>query len=51
MIRAVGDGSDKGSTEMSDRPADPPLFYERHVFMCINTREAGHKRGCCSEKG
>ena len=36
---------------MSDQPADPPLFYERHVFMCINTREPGHKRGCCSEKG
>ena len=36
---------------MSDRPADPALFYEQHVFMCVNTREPGHKRGCCSEKG
>src|SRR5260370_28738958 len=32
-------------------PADPPLFYRRHVFCCTNTRPPGHPRGCCSEKG
>ena len=32
-------------------PADPPLFYRKHVFCCTNTRPAGHPRGCCSEKG
>ena len=26
-------------------------LYERHVFVCGNTREAGHPRGCCSAKG
>lgn len=26
-------------------------FYERHVFCCTNERPAGHKRGCCKEKG
>ncbi|GMU22897.1 MAG: hypothetical protein AMXMBFR13_29810 [Phycisphaerae bacterium] len=24
--------------------------FERHVFVCTNTREAGHPRGCCSAK-
>ena len=36
---------------MSDNSADPAPFFEHHVFMCTNTREPGHKRGCCSEKG
>ena len=26
----------------------PP--FERHVFVCINERVAGHPRGCCSAK-
>jgi (2Fe-2S) ferredoxin len=26
-------------------------LYERHVFVCGNTREAGHPRGCCAAKG
>jgi (2Fe-2S) ferredoxin len=30
---------------------DPPLFYDRHVFVCTNTRPAGHPRGCCKDKG
>jgi len=37
------------------RPAagteDPPLFYDRHVFVCTNVRPAGHPRGCCKDKG
>ncbi|MBV9863565.1 MAG: (2Fe-2S) ferredoxin domain-containing protein [Alphaproteobacteria bacterium] len=35
---------------MADRPADPPLFYERHIFMCTNTRTEGHPRGSCSAR-
>ena len=31
--------------------SDPPLYFQRHVFCCTNTREPGHKRGCCTEKG
>lgn len=27
-----------------------PLF-ERHVFVCTNTRVDGHPRGCCNAKG
>jgi (2Fe-2S) ferredoxin len=27
-----------------------PLF-ERHVFVCTNTRPDGHPRGCCHAKG
>lgn len=30
---------------------DPPLFFERHVFVCANERPAGHPRGCCKGKG
>jgi len=25
--------------------------YERHIFTCINRREPGDPKGCCSEKG
>jgi (2Fe-2S) ferredoxin len=25
--------------------------YERHVFVCINERQAGHPRGCCKARG
>jgi (2Fe-2S) ferredoxin len=25
--------------------------YERHIFVCINERPAGHPKGCCLEKG
>jgi len=35
---------------MSDAPADPRLFYDRHVFMCTNVRPEGHPRGCCSAR-
>ena len=31
-------------------PADPPLYYRRHVFCCVNERAPGHPRGCCSAK-
>ncbi|MFN3230639.1 MAG: (2Fe-2S) ferredoxin domain-containing protein [Alphaproteobacteria bacterium] len=27
------------------------LFYETHVFCCVNQRRDGHPRGCCAEKG
>ena len=30
--------------------ADPPLYYRRHVFCCVNTRAPDHPRGCCSAK-
>jgi (2Fe-2S) ferredoxin len=30
---------------------DPPLFYQRHVFVCTNERPADHPRGCCKAKG
>jgi (2Fe-2S) ferredoxin len=30
---------------------DPPLFYRKHVFCCVNERPAGHPRGCCKAKG
>ncbi len=36
---------------MIDTPADPELFYKRHVFFCVNQRDADHPRGCCLAKG
>ncbi len=36
---------------MTQAPADPPPYYQRHVFVCTNVRPAGHKRGCCSARG
>jgi (2Fe-2S) ferredoxin len=30
---------------------DPKPFYRQHIFCCTNSREPGHKRGCCAEKG
>jgi (2Fe-2S) ferredoxin len=35
---------------MSDKPADPQLFYEHHIFMCNNVRPEGHPRGCCKAR-
>jgi len=25
--------------------------FEKHIFVCMNTREAGHPRGCCDPSG
>jgi (2Fe-2S) ferredoxin len=33
------------------QPEDPPLYYETHVFACINERPEGHPRGCCKDRG
>lgn len=27
------------------------MRYKRHIFVCINEREPGHRRGSCKEKG
>src|SRR6266550_207894 len=35
---------------MASAPADPPLFYSRHIFCCTNVRPAGHPRGYMREK-
>ncbi len=29
---------------------DPPPYYRKHVFCCINERPEGHPRGCCKDK-
>jgi (2Fe-2S) ferredoxin len=31
--------------------ADPPPYYQSHVFLCTNVRPDGHPRGCCKVKG
>src|SRR5262249_23899993 len=37
----------KRRKKMADAPADPRLFYTRHIFLCNNVRPDGHARGCC----
>lgn len=27
------------------------LYYQTHVFCCVNERPQGHKRGCCKSRG
>lgn len=27
------------------------LFFDTHIFCCLNERAPGHQRGCCKEKG
>ncbi|MEJ0048816.1 MAG: (2Fe-2S) ferredoxin domain-containing protein [Rhodospirillales bacterium] len=27
------------------------IGYKRHVFVCLNEREAGHPKGCCKGRG
>jgi (2Fe-2S) ferredoxin len=29
---------------------DLPLFYDIHIFCCVNERPPKHRRGCCSGK-
>ena len=36
---------------MASRSDDPAPYFETHVFVCVNERPPGHKRGCCKEKG
>ena len=31
--------------------ADPPPFYDAHLFVCTNRRQDGHKRGSCAARG
>ena len=31
--------------------ADPPPYFEAHVFVCCNRRPDGHKRGSCAASG
>lgn len=45
-----------GSTTAQDdrtaiRPPGMDLFYEVHVFCCVNERPPQHRRGCCALKG
>ena len=36
---------------MTAQPRDPAPYYETHVFCCMNQREPGHPRSCCSDRG
>jgi (2Fe-2S) ferredoxin len=31
--------------------ADPPRYYEAHIFACTNRRPDGHRRGSCAARG
>ena len=32
---------------MAENPADPPPFYQHHIFFCTNVRPETHPRGSC----
>ena len=36
---------------MSETSGRTRLYYERHIFCCVNERPADHPRGCCKDKG
>lgn len=38
------------SDTASNGSDDPALFFEKHVFMCMNERMEGHERGSCARK-
>ncbi len=31
--------------------ADPPLYFDFHVFVCVNRRPDGHPKGSCAARG
>ena len=39
----------KPSVEQTAATLTP--YYKAHIFCCINERAAGHRRGCCKERG
>lgn len=50
MTDAVKEAARHEGSASADE-GDPPPFYQRHVFCCVNERPAGHERGCCKAKG
>lgn len=37
--------------EMNDPKGRKQIGFERHIFVCENSRNSDHPRGCCLEKG
>ena len=38
-------------SETAEPAQEELLFYDVHIFCCVNERPPTHKRGCCSLKG
>ena len=38
-------------SEAVEQAQEEALFYDVHIFCCVNERPPTHKRGCCSLKG
>jgi (2Fe-2S) ferredoxin len=37
---------------LAERTAqDPPLYFDFHVFVCVNRRPDSHPKGSCAERG
>ena len=36
---------------VNEQPGNPPPFYDRHVFVCVNERPEDDPRGCGKRKG
>jgi (2Fe-2S) ferredoxin len=39
------------NTPSRRHPADPPRFFDAHLFVCCNRRPDGHRRGSCAARG
>jgi (2Fe-2S) ferredoxin len=37
--------------ELAMAQADPPPYFDAHVFVCCNRRPDGHRRGSCAASG
>ena len=36
---------------MENDRSDPPAFFRKHVFCCVNQRPEKHPRGSCARRG
>jgi len=36
---------------MTNKPSNPEMHYQTHVFCCVNERTPDHPRSCCSARG
>ncbi|MDB5370139.1 MAG: ferredoxin [Roseomonas sp.] len=43
--------TDAPMVDAAPAPADPPLWFQAHVFVCCNRRPDGHRRGSCAARG
>ncbi|HEY8610417.1 MAG TPA: (2Fe-2S) ferredoxin domain-containing protein [Roseomonas sp.] len=43
--------SDAAPVVSRETEADPPPWFDVHLFVCTNRRQEGHRRGSCAARG